>query len=121
MEMSYKNIFMYGTAKRGFVACAAFVLSVAFWATATPVIRDIGLDANKNKGQVNGWIGIEGENFDGTTTSVLFAKSGGGNGGLSKCLRLQGPGDNPLPSPGDRGDRQHVRRGGLRKLGRLPA
>jgi hypothetical protein len=78
MKMSYKNIFLYGTAKKGFVACAAFVLSVAFWATATPVIRDIGLDANKNKGQVNGWIAIEGENFDGTTTSVLFAKSGGG-------------------------------------------
>lgn len=56
---------------------AALILSTTLWA-ATPVIRDIGMDANKNGGQVAGWITIEGENFDGTATSVLFTANGGG-------------------------------------------
>lgn len=70
---------------------AALILSTSLWA-ATPVIRDIGMDANKNGGQVAGWIALEGENFDGTTTSVLFSANGGGTVAATNMIVSTGRG-----------------------------
>ncbi len=53
--------------------CAPACLALCVAATAAaPVIREVGSDENSNFGQVGARLIITGENFDGTTTDVLF-------------------------------------------------